>query len=259
MVLDTNGDRRVEGDVSIAAHKNVGTNERLLSVLGGAALAAFGLDRRGVGGTLIALVGAELIRRGTTGHCLVYDALNVSTATDATAHGFHRDLRAGRSATVRASHAVKIEHAVTINRPADELYSFWRNPANLPRVIDSLESVEIRSERVARWRARGPVGTTIEWDAEIVNDVPNEILAWKSTADAPIPNAGSLNFRPARESDATEVRLVVEYEPPGGHVGVWMSKLVQQDPAREVRAALDRFKELAERGGTDNAGARSTA
>jgi uncharacterized membrane protein len=248
MVLDTNGARRVEGDASIAAHRNVGDGERLLSVIGGAALAIYGLDRRGLGGSLLAIVGAELLRRGATGHCLVYDALNVSTATDATAHGVHRDLPASPAATVRASRAVKVEHSITVGRPASELYAFWRNPTNVPRVIESVESVELRGDGRAHWRARGPVGTTIEWDAEIVNDVPNEILAWKSVGDAPVPNAGSLNFRPAASGRDTEVRLVLEYEPPGGHLGAWVAKLIKENPDNQVRSALVRFKQLAEFG-----------
>ena len=99
MVLETNVERRVHRDLSAAAHRNVGDMERVMSVLSGAALAAYGLDRRDMPGSFLAIVGAELIRRGATGHCLVYDALNVSTASDATAHGPHRDLPAGRAAT----------------------------------------------------------------------------------------------------------------------------------------------------------------
>src|SRR3712207_3085989 len=109
MVLDTNAVRRVDGDTSVAAHKNVSDGERWFSVVGGAALAVYGLDRRDLAGGLLAVLGAELVRRGATGHCLVYDALNVSTLSDATAHGPHRDLRVSRAATVRASRAVKVE------------------------------------------------------------------------------------------------------------------------------------------------------
>jgi uncharacterized membrane protein len=246
MVLDTNGVKRVHGDTSLAAHKNLGEVERWLSVLGGAALAIYGLDRRGVQGGMLAVLGAELVRRGATGHCLVYEALNVSTATDATAHGLHRDLRAGRAATVRASRAVKVEHAVTVMRPAAELYAFWRDAANLPRVFEFVESVEMLSDTRAHWRVRGPAGKAIEWDAEIINDLPNELLAWKSVNDADIPNAGSLHFRKAPDDRGTEVRLILEYEPPAGHLGAWIAKLMDENPDTQVRRALQRFKHLAE-------------
>jgi uncharacterized membrane protein len=248
MVLETNGVRRVGKDLSVAAHKNVGDNERLISVVGGAALAVYGLERRDFQGGLLTVVGAELVRRGATGHCLFYDALNVSTASDATAHGPHRDLPASRAATVRASHAVKIERSVTVKRPAAELFAFWRNPANLPRLIDVVESVETVDDTAAHWRVRGPGGTTIEWDAQIINEIPNELLAWKSVGDADVPNAGSLHFRAAPEDRGTEVRLVLEYEPPAGHLGAWLAKLVKENPDAQVRDALRRFKQLAETG-----------
>ena len=246
MVLQTNGVRRVPRDTSVAAHKNVGDAERVISVAAGAVLAVYGLDRQDVRGGLLAVVGGELIRRGATGHCLLYEALNVSTARDATHHGLHRDLPASRAATVRASRAVKIEHSVTVMRPAAELYAFWRDPANVPRVVEFIQSVETLSETTVRWRARGPGGMTIEWDAQIVNDIPNELLAWKSVGDADIPNAGSMHFRPAPDGKGTEVRFVLEYEPPAGHLGAWLVKLVKANPEEQLRTALLRFKQLAE-------------
>jgi uncharacterized membrane protein len=248
MVLQTNGVRRVPWDTSVAAHKNVGDAERVISVAAGATLAVYGLDRRDVAGGLLAVVGAELMRRGATGHCLVYEALNVSTASDATYHGFHRDLPASPAATVRASRAVKIEHSVTVMRPAAELYAFWRDPVNVPRVVEFIEAVDAMSETTARWRARGPVGIAIEWDARIINDIPNELLAWKSVGDADIPNAGSIHFRPAPDAKGTVVRLVLEYEPPAGHVGAWVAKLVRENPDEQLLTALRRFKQLAETG-----------
>ena len=248
MVLETNVERRVHRDLSAAAHRNVGDMERVMSVLSGAALAAYGLDRRDMPGSFLAIVGAELIRRGATGHCLVYDALNVSTASDATAHGPHRDLPAGRAATVRASRAVKIEHVVTVKLSPAEAYAFWRNPANLPRVVEFVEAVDMVTDRTAHWRVRGPTGTEIEWDAEIINEIPNELLAWKSVGDAPIPNAGSLHFRAAPNGRGTEVKIVVEYEPPAGHLGAWIAKLIRENPDAQLRDALRRFKQLAETG-----------
>ena len=250
MVLDTNVARRVDGDASVAAHRNVGEAERWASVIAGAGLALYGLDRRGLGGVLLSVLGAELVRRGATGHCILYDALSVTTAADAMARGPHRDLRAGRAATVRASRAVRVEHAVTVNRPPAELFGFWRNPANLPRVIDFVESIEMVSETRARWCARGPAGRAIEWDAEIINEIPNELIAWKSVGDADIPNAGSLRFRSAGDGQGTEVRIILEYEPPAGHLGAWVAKLVEANPDTQLRDALERFKQLAEAQGT---------
>ena len=248
MVLDTNAVRRVDGDTSVAAHRNVGDTERWMSVVGGAALAVYGLDRRDIGGGLLAVLGAELIRRGTTGHCLVYDALNVSTASDATAHGPHRDLPASPAATVRASRAVKVEHSITIKRSPADLYAFWRDPANIPRVLEFVEAVAVNSDTRAHWRARGPAGTTLEWDAEIINDIPSQLIAWKSVGDAAVPNAGSLHFRPAPNGRGTELRIIFEYEPPAGHLGAFVAKLFKENPDAQARDALRRFKQLAETG-----------
>jgi uncharacterized membrane protein len=248
MVLETNAVRRVDGDTSVAAHRNVGDAERWVSIVGGAALAVYGLDRRDRRGGLLAVLGAELIRRGATGHSLLYDVLNVSTASDATARGPHRDRPASRAATVRASRAVKVEHSITIKRPAAELYAFWRDPSSLKRVLHFVESVQMLSDTRAHWRVRGPGGKTVEWDAEIINEIPNQLLAWKSVGDADIPNAGSLHFRTAANGRGTEVRVVFEYEPPAGHLGAWLAKLVKEDPDAQVRDALRRFKQLAETG-----------
>jgi uncharacterized membrane protein len=131
-------------------------------------------------------------------------------------------------------------------RPAAELYAFWRDAANLPRVFEFVESVEMLSDTRAHWRVRGPAGKAIEWDAEIINDLPNELLAWKSVNDADIPNAGSLHFRKAPDDRGTEVRLILEYEPPAGHLGAWIAKLMDENPDTQVRHALRRFKQLAE-------------
>jgi uncharacterized membrane protein len=208
----------------------------------------YGLERHDLPGSFLAVVGAELIRRGASGHCLVYDALNVSTAPSATADGLHRDLPVSRAATLRASRAVKIEHTVTVKRPPEVLYAFWRDPANLPRVIEFVEGVEMVSDTRAHWRVRGPAGTSIEWEAEIINDLPNELLAWKSIGAAPIPNAGSIHFRRAPNGRGTEVRLVLEYDPPAGHLGAWVAKLIKENPDAQLREALRRFKQLEETG-----------
>jgi len=248
MVLDTNAIRRVDGDTSVAGHRNVGDAERWLSVLGGATLAVYGLDRWDFGGAALAVVGAELIRRGASGHCFVYDALNVSTAADATSRGPHRDLPVSRAATVRASRSVKVERSITVKRPAAELFAFWRDPANLPRILDFVEAVDMLDDTHARWRVRGPAGKSIEWQAEIINEIPNELLAWKSVGDADVPNAGSLHFRAAPNGRGTEVRIVFEYEPPAGHLGAWIAKLVKENPDDQVRDALRRFKQLTETG-----------
>ncbi|MHB0949206.1 MAG: SRPBCC family protein [Gemmatimonadaceae bacterium] len=248
MVLETTGPRRVEGDRSAAANRNVGDLERWVSVLGGSALAVWGLERRDVPGAALALLGAAMIHRGATGHCYVYDAIGVST--DDGARGFipHADQPAGLAATVRASKSVKVERSIAVSRSPAELYALWRDPANVARFMDQVESVEPIDDRHARWTMRGPAGRRISWVAEVIVDVPDERIAWKSAEGSQVPNAGSVHFDALPDARGTEVRLVMDYEPPAGLIGNSLAKLLGADPDVMVRESLRRFKALAEVG-----------
>jgi uncharacterized membrane protein len=249
MVLETTGPRRVEGDRSVAAtNRNVGDIERLVSVLGGSALAAWGVERRDLPGTALALLGAALIHRGATGHCYVYDAMGVTT--DAGAPGFvpRAEPAPGPAATVRASKSVKVERSIAVSRPPAALYALWRDPANVARFMDHVESVEPIDDRHARWTMRGPAGRMITWVAEVIVDVPDARIAWKSEEGSEVPNAGSVHFDPLPGGRGTEVRLVMDYEPPAGLIGNGLAKLLGADPDHMVRESLRRFKALAEAG-----------
>jgi uncharacterized membrane protein len=249
MVLETGGPRRVKNDTSVAGPRNVGDVERWMSVLGGSALAFYGIDRGGAKGGLLALAGAELVRRGVTGHCMLYEVAGVTTA-DGGALTLPRSDDRAPAAALQASRAVKVEHTVVVERPRAELYAFWRDLRNLPRFMELVESVEYTGPRQARWRARGPGGTTIEWTAELINDVQDTIIAWKSVGSPDIANAGSVNFRDTPDGRGTEVRLVFEWKPPAGRVGSTVARLLGQDPDARAREDLRRFKVLMENGAT---------
>lgn len=244
MALAISGPRRVPRTSSRTA--NVGGSERWASVVAGSALAAYGLGRRDGGGTLMAIVGAALLYRGATARCPVYSALSVSTAGDADARDAN-GAPTSRAAAFRASDAVKIERSIVVNRSPAELYALWKDPLNLPQFMDWLEEVHPIDGRHARWKARGPAGTTIEWVAEVINEVPDSLIAWKSVANPDIKNAGSVHFRQQPGSDATEVRLVFEWVPPGGRAGMAVARLLGNDPANRIAAGLKKFKRLAER------------
>jgi uncharacterized membrane protein len=132
--------------------------------------------------------------------------------------------------------------------PPAELYAFWRNFENLPRIMEHLESVTVLDDRRSRWAVKGPAGTTVEWEAVIHNEVPNELIAWKSVDGAQVPNAGSVHFTPAPGDRGTEVRVVLEYEPPAGKLGVAVARLFGEEPGFQVREDLRRFKQLVEAG-----------
>jgi uncharacterized membrane protein len=232
--------------------ENVGEAERWASLAGGAALALYGLRRRDWAGLALALAGAVLVDRARTGHCPVYGSLGLSSAG-----GVPRRLGRGSrergdvtsaAATVNARKAVKVERSVTINRPAQELYDFWRDFEQLPRFMTHLESVTVLDDRRSHWVAKAPAGTEVEWDAEIINEIPGQLIAWKSVAPADVANAGSVHFQTAPGGRGTEVKVVLDYEPPAGRLGAIAAKLLHEEPDTQVREDLRRFKQLMEAG-----------
>lgn len=245
MVLAVSGPRRVPHDTS--GNPNVGHAERWISVLAGSALAIYGLDRRDRGGALLALAGAALVHRGVTARCSVYSALSLSSADEAPQR-VHDGEPASRAAVFRASDAVKVERSITVNAEPARLYALWKDPVNLPLFMDWLDEVHPIDGRHARWRARGPAGMTIEWVAEVINEVPDSLIAWKSVENPDIKNAGSVHFRPRPSGDGTEVRLVFEWVPPGGRAGMAVAKLLGNDPANRITEGLEKFKAFAEQG-----------
>jgi uncharacterized membrane protein len=236
--------RKIEGQQP----HNVANPERIGSVALGAALIAYGLKQRDAKGMLAAFVGGAFVQRGATGHCAVYEALGVSTGDADAVLGRHRDDVTGAAATVNARKAIKVERSVTIARPRHELYTFWRDFANLPHFMEHLESVRVESPTRSHWKARAPAGNSVEWEAEIVNDVPDEIIAWKSVGDADVANAGAVNFSDAPGDRGTIVKVTIDYEPPGGRLGAMVARLFGEDPDRQVREDLRKFKQLMETG-----------
>lgn len=233
---------------------NVGNMERVASVAGGVALALYGIRRRDAVGGVLGLVGAMMLHRGATGHCMVYNALDVSTAEE---HGF-LEQQHGKAAVLDAQKAVKVEHTVTIDRPRQELYTLWRNFENLPRIMGHLERVEVLDERRSRWTAKAPAGQTVQWEAEIHNEIPGSLIAWRSVNEATVPNAGSVHFRDAANG-GTELQVVLEYQPPAGKLGSAVSKLFHEEPDRQVREDLQRFKQAMESGTAATEGRASEA
>ncbi len=247
MVLATAGASRVKDARTANDRENVGELERLMSIITGGALAVYGLKRRGGSGIGVALLGAELVRRGASGHCLLYEALGVNTADD---HAVipRGDGVVSRAATVNARKAIKIERSVTILMPADELYAFWRKFDNLPRFMTHLESVTCSDDQHSHWIAKLPGGKRVEWDSEIVNDIPNELIAWKTVGNPDVAHAGSVHFREAPQNRGTELKVVFDYEPPGAHLFAHIAKLFGHAPDALVREDLRRFKMLVESG-----------
>ena len=145
-------------------------------------------------------------------------------------------------------HGVKIEHAVTVNRTPAELYEFWRDFRNLPHFMEHLESVTPLDDRRSHWKVRAPFGGSVEWDAEVINDVENALIAWGTDRGADVPNAGSVRFKRAPGDRGTEVKVSLDYKPPGGRFAAYLAKLFGEEPDKQVREDLRRFKQLMEAG-----------
>jgi uncharacterized membrane protein len=146
------------------------------------------------------------------------------------------------------SHGVHVKTAVTINRPRAEVYAFWRQLDNLPRFMSHLERVDVIDNIRSHWKAKAPLGLTVEWDANVVSDVPHEQISWKSADDAKVPNAGSVRFRDAEGGRGTEVLVELAYHPPGAGLGSAFAKLFGEEPSQQVRGDLRRFKQVMETG-----------
>jgi uncharacterized membrane protein len=212
--------------------------DRWLSLAAGTGLALYGISRRKPAGWVLAGVAGMLLQRGATGHCHAYDALGVNTA------GTGEDTRRALS----GSAGTHVEESVTINRPIEELYRFWRNLENLPQFMHHLDSVERVTDTLSRWRAKGPGGKIVEWNAEIINEVPNKVIGWRSIEGSDVVSAGSVNFDDEGPGRGTRVQVHLQYSPPGGKVGAAVARLLGRDAATEIREDLRRFKQILETG-----------
>ncbi len=219
------------------SHRNVGDTERLLSFLGGSALTLFGLSRRSVGGLALAAIGGSLVYRGVTGHCSVYQTLGIDTRPEL-----------APSTSVRAGHGIKVEESVIINRDAATLYRYWRNLENLGRFMQHLERVEQRDDRHSHWVACGPMGTKFEWEAEIINEKENELIAWRSVDGSQVDTAGSVHFRELPHGRGTEVHVVLKYDAHESQLAAPLARLMGHSPQQEIREDLRRFKQVMETG-----------
>jgi len=215
---------------------NVGRTERLVSGVAGAALLLAGTRRRRMRSLFLPL-GTSLLARAVTGYCPFNQALGRNSALG--------ERRGGAQGALGRGEGIRVEQSVTIGRPREELYHFWRDFENLPRFMDHLESVRVLDTRRSHWITKGPAGTRVEWDTEIHHEIPNEMITWRSLPEADVDHAGSVYFMPIPDG-GTEVRVILRYAPPAGRVGAALAELFGQDPARQVTDDLRRFKQVME-------------
>jgi uncharacterized membrane protein len=216
---------------------NVNQLERGASALLGGALLIFSLKRRSPAGAVLTLAAGELLYRGISGHCHLYQILGLSTT----------DGRQWQEAGAPAD-AMQVERSITIGKPADQLYRIWREPGNLSQIMGHFAEVTAVSENHMHWLVRGPLGQSRQWDVQVVEDHPGELLHWESLEGAELPNEGTVRFHPAPSDWGTEVTLRLRFRVPGGAIGAAAVKLLPVAPSLLVSKALRRFKSLVETG-----------
>jgi uncharacterized membrane protein len=146
------------------------------------------------------------------------------------------------------SAGINVDESITISKPADELYRLWRDLESLPQYIPQLISITKIDERRSRWEAKGPAGKTVTWEAEVFNDVPNELIAWRTVGVPEVVSAGSVRFVPVAGRAETQVHVRFQYDPPGGKAGASLAWLFGDAAGQMVRDFLRRFKSSLESG-----------
>ncbi|HEY0007656.1 MAG TPA: SRPBCC family protein [Tepidisphaeraceae bacterium] len=217
---------------------NVGGLERNFSIAAGAALGLLALTKPiSLRGLVLAGASAGLLYRGATGQCGMYKQLGISTND--------KDANAPSAKPAEYNNrSIHVEQSVHIERSASQLYTFWRNFENLPQIMDHLKEVKVLDEKKSRWVAKAPLGFSVEWDAQIINDEPNHTIAWQSIGNATVDNSGSVRF--IERDGGTDVNVVIDYIPPAGRVGAMVAKLFGEEPNTQVADDLQRFKKIME-------------
>jgi len=217
--------------------RNVNDWERAVSIAAGALLAAAALKARGGVKRSLLTAGAGLAVRGLTGYCPINQALGRTCSDDT------RQVLGG-------SGGVRLEESVTIQRSARELYDMWHSSDFVSRVFSHVESVRSIGGNRTHWVMRGPAGVRLEWDAETINEIPGELIAWKSLEGADVVSAGSVHFKEHVLGGApqTEVTVRMQYSPPAGKAGALVAWVAGASPAATLREDLNGLKQRVERG-----------
>jgi len=207
---------------------NLSDGERWGSLVTGGALVLTGLSQRSLRGVLLAIAGGGLAYHGATGQKSLQDQVVEATGLDK---------------------GIRVEKTVTIqNKSPEELYRFWHNFENLPTFMKHLKSVTVLSDTRSHWVANAPLGNSVEWDAEIITDQENQLITWASVDGADVDNSGFVRFKSAPSDRGTEVKVVIEYSPPGGVLTAALAKVFGEEPEQQIGDDLRRFKMLMETG-----------
>lgn len=212
---------------------SVGDAERGLAAAVGTLLLIVGFSRRSLGGACLAVSAAPLLYKGVTGRW------------PAALEGLHSpDTRLA----LAGARGVHVRESMRFECPAEQVYGVWRRLEELPRLLSHLTRVRETTPGRSRWLAAGPAGLRVEWEAEIVNDIENRLLAWRSLPGGDVVTAGSVRFEPVRGGRSTQVSVHLQYAPPAGKAGAFLASLFGREPAQTIREDLRHFKQLLEAG-----------
>ena len=208
--------------------------ENWLALGTGALLLLFGASRRSTAGACLAASSAPLLYRGITGRWP--GVLNGCVQRDSTKSvlGGHR--------------GVHVRESVRLEVPIGEVYGFWRRLENLPRFMTHLKRVTETPDAKSHWVAAGPAGLAVEWEAEVINEIENKVIAWRSLPGSEVVVAGSVNFDTAPGGRGTQVSVQLQYAPPAGKAGALVASLFGREPSQTIREDLRHLKQLLEAG-----------
>jgi uncharacterized membrane protein len=206
--------------------------ERWTSLAAASAVIAYGFSRRSTNGVWLAVAAAPIAYKGIVG---TWPFANGRSADDT------------RSALTGAK-GIHVRESIQLEIPVDRVYRFWRTLENLPRFLTHLESVTEHSDGRSHWVAKGPAGMSVEWDAEIINEVENKVIGWRSLPGSDVVTAGSVNFSSIRGGRATQMSVHLQYSPPAGRAGSWLATLFGREPSQTIREDLRRVTHWLEAG-----------
>lgn len=228
------GTRREKRVVPEWQQENWSPSMRLLSSVGGGMLALYGLTRKGLIGTSVGMAGLGLAARGVT----------------------NTDLR-GLLGMTKERDVIRINKAINIDAPVEEIYRFWTNFENFPKFMGHLLEVRDLGNGRSHWVAAGPGGTKVEWDAIVTNQEPNGEIAWESVAGSEVKTQGKVHFT-QNERGGTRVTVLLHYTPPAGALGHAVATLFGKNPKQAMDEDLVRLKSLFEEGETTVKGRKLT-
>lgn len=205
--------------------------ERWASLAAATAMMAYGFTRRTGPGVAMAVAAAPLAYRGVVGKWPFENGYTDDTRTALSGNG-----------------GIHVRESIRLERPVGEVYAFWRQLENLPRVLTHLEHVEELGNGRSHWVARGPADLSVEWDAEIINEVENKVIGWRSLPESDVVSAGSVTFKPVRGGRATELSVHLQYSPPAGRVGALLATIFGREPRQTIREDLRRLKQVFDAG-----------